>query len=55
MNLLFRLLFGAPEEDIEKDYDMWDYQHPDDFYESHMDDFDSFEDAEEYYYNHGGR
>lgn len=33
---------------------MLDYQHPDDFYESNMDDFESFEEAEEYYYEHGG-
>lgn len=34
---------------------MWRYQHPDDFYDSNRDRFDDFEDAEDYYYKHGGQ
>lgn len=32
-----------------------DYRFPEDFYEDHWDDFFDFYDAEDYYYEHGGR
>ena len=56
MGLLFRILFpSSSDETGEKKYDMLDYQNEDDFYESNTDDFDSYEDAVEYYFDHGGR
>ena len=36
-------------------YDANEYVHPDDFYYDHYDDFVDFEDAEDYYYSHGGK
>lgn len=32
-----------------------DFVHPDDFYDWYRDDFVDFEEAEDYYYSHGGR
>ena len=37
------------------DEDVQQYSHPDDFYYDYPDDFVDFEDAEDYYYSHGGR
>lgn len=31
------------------------FRHPDDFYDWYRDDFADFEEAEDYYYSHGGR
>ena len=56
MCILLGMLFGShDDEHKDKKRDMWDYQHEDDFYESNKDNFDSFEEAEEYYFRHGGR
>lgn len=32
-----------------------DYYHPDDFYYDYYDDFYDYEEAEDYYYSHGGK
>ncbi len=43
------------EELIEDDpFEAAEYGSPEDFYEDYGDDFDDFEEAEEYYYEHGG-
>ena len=46
----------ADEELIEDDpFEDHEYGSPEDFYEDCGDNFDDFEEAEEYYYEHGGR
>ena len=35
--------------------DTSDWYHPEDFYDWNRDDFDDYEDAEDYYYSHGGK
>ena len=42
---------NVPDDDK---YDMRDYWDHIDFYEKNKDDFDSFEEALNYYFNHGG-
>jgi len=45
----------ADEELIEDDpFEAHEYSSPEDFYEDYGDNFDDFEEAEEYYYEHGG-
>lgn len=45
----------ADEELIEDDpFEAHEYGSPEDFYEDYGDNFDDFEEAEEYYYEHGG-
>lgn len=41
-------------EPIEDDFDVEDYYSPEDFYEDYYDDFFDYEEAEDYYYEHGG-
>lgn len=40
---------------IPDDKDVGDFSHPEDFYDWYYDDFYDYEEAEEYYYSHGGR
>ena len=35
------------------EYDVYDYDSPEDFYEANRDSFDSYEDAEDYFYEYG--
>lgn len=44
--------YSADEDD--DDYGIRDYADPEDFYEDYYDEFDSYEEAEDYYYDHGG-
>ncbi len=37
------------------EYDVEYYSDPEEFYYWHMDDFYDYEEAEEYYYSHGGK
>lgn len=46
---------AAPKEDDDDPFNAKDYLFPEDFYEDHFDDFYDFEDAEDYYYDHGGK
>ena len=56
MCLLLGLLSKKNRYDDDNDRDdMWRYQHQDDFYDSNRDRFRNFEDAEDYYFKHGGR
>ncbi len=38
----------------EDDYDISEYSNPDDFYDDNYDNFFDYEDAEDYWYDHGG-
>ena len=52
---------AAPKKATEKTHkqgkglDASDYVHPEDFYEWYYDDFIDYEEAEDYYYHHGGK
>ena len=46
---------STKEEEFEDDpFEASEYGSPEDFYEDYGDNFDDFEEAEEYYYEHGG-
>ena len=46
---------STEEEEFEDDpFEAREYGSPEDFYEDYGDNFDDFEEAEEYYYEHGG-
>ena len=45
---------ASTENHEDEDYDIPDYANAEDFYDDYRDEFDSFEEAEDFFYDHGG-
>ncbi|MDO4467449.1 MAG: hypothetical protein Q4C49_10680 [Bacillota bacterium] len=48
-NPLFKKVYGNSSCKVEDDFDIEDYDNPEDFWENHEPDFEDYEEAEEYW------
>ncbi len=46
---------GSSKKKVHSPLDPSDFVHPEDFYDWYSDDFYDYEEAEDYYYSHGGK